>query len=117
VWRAARDLTLVAGRQQLVGTLHRRVDDGAPHVVDSVAPSVASREDRVVSAVAKLGLVVDEQVVERRQHRHDPLGRLGLDPLHAHQLAVAVLAQTRDIDTPSGEVEVLSIQRAQLADA
>jgi hypothetical protein len=80
VWRAPRDLTLIAGRQQRVGTLNRRVDDRAPHVVNAVAPSVAGRECRVVSAVAELGLVVDELVLERWPHRHHALGRLGLDP-------------------------------------
>jgi hypothetical protein len=117
VRRAPRDLTPAAGHQQLVGALHRRVDDRPPHVVHGVAPSIASGEHRVVGAVAELGLVIDQQVVQARQHRHHALGRLGLDPLHAHELAVAVLAQARDVDASSGEVEILAVQRAQFADA
>ncbi len=41
-------------------------------------------------AVAELRLVIDQDVMERRQHRQNSLGRLGLDLAHAHQLTVWV---------------------------
>jgi hypothetical protein len=68
-----------------------------------------------VRTKVELGLVFEREVVDRGQHRDDALRGLGLDALHADQPSV-VFAHARDVDPSAGEVEVLAVEQAELAD-